>query len=182
MNHACRLGHIDPKRPPKQPTILNPSIGKEVQCRVRGWTWRNLVNLLDGRPLVATGSSATRSTAGEATRSTTRHATGHTTLGARTIEFHHDWVGHSLELLLLVLVLLSRRGLVLIEPSHDGGDFGIELLLVGRVELLIDARVVESVAQAVGVGLETVLRGDASSFLLVLFLILLSFRQLRNQS
>ena len=131
-----------------------------------------LVDLLNGGAVIVgsgtTGSrEATRSTAGEATRSTT----GRT---ASTVELHHDGVGNALELLLALLVLLTGRLLVLIEPADDLVDLGGESLLVGTLELLVDLGVGEGVAERVSVRLEAVLGRDTQALGFILLLELLS--------
>ena len=95
---------------------------------------RRLVNLLNGRTIVAAG--AARSASGH---TATGHATWHaTTLTTSSVELHHDGVGNALELLLLALVLVLGSGLVLVEPCDGRVDGLLERLLVTGVELLID--------------------------------------------
>jgi hypothetical protein len=139
-----------------------------------------LVNLLDGRAVIATlaggatGSASTR----EATRTAgTGHATGHTSTTLGAVELHHDGVGNSLELLLVLLVLLLGGGLAVIEPSNDLVDLGLEGLLVGSLNLLIDLGVLESAAERVGVRLEAVLGRDTGTLSLILLLVLLGISQ-----
>jgi hypothetical protein len=140
-----------------------------------------LVDLLDGGAIVVVAGTA-GSTTGEATRGATGHAAGHTTRHATrsttsTVELHHDGVGNTLKLLLVLLVLLAGSLLALVEPGDDLVDLGAESLLVSGVELLIDLGVAESVAQRVGVRLEAVLGGDTAGLGLILLLELLGFRK-----
>ena len=127
----------------------------------------HLVDLLDGGAVVGVGTGLTT---GEAAGGTAGHATGST---ASTVELHHDGVGNGLELLLVVLVLLTSGLLVLIEPSDDLVDLGLELLLVGSIKLLVDLGVSESVAERVGVRLKAVLGSDTLALSLILILELL---------
>ncbi|SPQ20609.1 c73ff6cb-8731-470e-9cf7-86bd75ccbeed [Thermothielavioides terrestris] len=118
---------------------------------------------------MAAASARTR----EAARSTAGHATGHAASTASAVELHHDRVGDSLELLLVLLILLAGGLLVLVEPVDDLVNLGAELGLVRLVELLIHLGVVERVAQRVGVRLQAVLGRDAAGLSLVLLLELL---------
>ena len=139
-----------------------------------------LVNLLNGRAIItALAASTTRATgAGEATRTaSTRHATGHTTTLTGTVELHHDGVGNTLKLLLVLLVLLLGGRLAVIEPSDDLVDLGLEGLLVGSLDLLIDLGVAQSAAERVGVRLEAVLGRDTGTLSLILLLVLLGISQ-----
>jgi hypothetical protein len=88
---------------------------------------------------------------GEATRGATGHATRHTASTASTVELHHDGVGNTLKLLLVLLVLLTSRLLILIEPVDNLVDLSLESLLVRGIKLLVNLRIAESVAQRVGV-------------------------------
>jgi len=134
-----------------------------------------LVDLLDGGAVVVVGATGT---AGEATGSTAGEAAGSTAGAARggtasTVELHHDGVGNALKLLLVLLVLLLGGLLVLIEPSDNLVNLGLESLLVRRVELLVDLGVAQGVAERVGVRLEAVLGRDTAGLGLVLLLELL---------
>lgn len=129
----------------------------------------NLVDLLDGGAVVATGAGCATGSTREAARSTT----GATGSAASTVELHHDGVGDTLQLLLLVLVLLTGGLLVLVEPVDDLVNLGLELVLVRSIKLLVDLGVGQGVAQRVGVRLQTVLGRDTASLSLVLVLELL---------
>ena len=128
----------------------------------------HLVDLLDGGAVVGVGAGLA---AGEAAGSSTGHATGGSTTS--TVELHHDGVGNSLELLLVVLVLLTSGLLVLVEPSDDLVDLGLELLLVGSIKLLVDLGVAEGVTERVGIRLKAVLGSDTLALSLILILELL---------
>lgn len=117
------------------------------------------------------GGTRATGTTGETARSTAGHATRGGT--ASTVEFHHDGVGNTLQLLLAILVLLLGSLLRLIEPSDDLVNLGLESLLVGGVKLLIDLGVGESVAQGVGIRLKAVLGSDTGTLSLILLLELL---------
>lgn len=145
--------------------------GRKKGTAQPGYGVRRLVDLLDGRTVIV-ASSATRGTAGEAT-STSGHTTGHATLATSTVELHHDGVGNSLKLLLLRLVLILSGLLAVVEPLDGLVDLGLELLLVASLELLIDLGVGEGVAERVGVGLKSVLGGDAGSLSFVFLLVFL---------
>jgi hypothetical protein len=132
-----------------------------------------LVDLLDSGAVVA--ASATRGTA--AGHTTTGHTTRHATLTTSSVELHHDGVGNALKLLLLRLVLVLGGGLVVVQPLDSLVDLGSELLLVAGIELLVDLRVAEGVAERVSVGLESVLSRDTRSLGLVLSLVLLGLGQ-----
>jgi hypothetical protein len=148
----------------------------EPEVRINPGLVDNLVDLLNGRTLIV-GSTRGATSTREATGSTTGHA-GHVTRGtASTVELHHDGVGNGLELLLVLLVLLTSSLLALIEPGDNLVDLGLQLLLVGSIELLIDLGVAESVAERVGVRLKAVLGSDTLALGLILVLELLSLGQ-----
>jgi hypothetical protein len=95
---------------------------------------RRLVDLLNGRAVIAAG--AARSASGHAAAG---HTARHTaTLTASSVELHHDGVGNALELLLLALVFVLGSGLVLVEPCNGRVDGLLERLLVTSVEFLVD--------------------------------------------
>ncbi len=71
---------------------------------------KQLVELLNGRAVIATGSSAT----GSGTGSTSGHATGST--ASSRVDLGHDGVNLLLDLLLLVLELVSGGSGVGVEP------------------------------------------------------------------
>ena len=118
-----------------------------------------LVDFLDAGTILATTRS---STAREATGSSTAGETARSTTST-SVELLHDGVGNTLELLLPLLVLLLGGFLRVIEPADDLVDGGLELGLVGSVELVSELLVGERVTEVVSVGLETVLGGDTSS-------------------
>lgn len=128
----------------------------------------DLVNLLNSGTVVTTGpgSSTPRSTAG--------HATGHTGATSSTVEFHHDGVGDALKLLLLLLVLLAGSSLALVEPGNGLVDFSLECFLVGSVELLVNLRIGEGVAERVSVRLEAVLGANSCRLKVIFLFVLLS--------
>lgn len=139
-----------------------------------------LVDLLDGRAIITTlAASATRtaSTGEAAGAASSGHATGHTATLTRAVELHHDGVGDSLELLLVLLVLLLRGGLAVVEPSNDLVDLSLEGLLVGSLDLLLDLGVAEGVAKRVGIRLEAVLGRDTGALSLILLLVLLGISE-----
>ena len=113
------------------------------------------------------------------TTSTTWHATWHSTWSTTlsSVELHHDWVGNSLELLLVLLVLLLGGLLGLIQPSDSLVNLGLELLLVGSIKLLVNLGIGEGVLERVGVGLKGVLGTNASGLSLILSLVLLGLGQ-----
>lgn len=140
----------------------------------------HLVNLLDGGAVIVAGTRAgaasTREAAG--TAGTAGEATGGTAGStASTVELHHDGVGDTLELLLVLLVLLAGSLLALVEPRDNLVNLSLESLLVGSIELLVDLGVGKSVAERVGVRLKAVLGSDAAALGLILLLELLSLGQ-----
>uniref|UniRef100_A0A7S3NEG7 NAD-specific glutamate dehydrogenase n=1 Tax=Aureoumbra lagunensis TaxID=44058 RepID=A0A7S3NEG7_9STRA len=143
----------------------------EVETDVIGVS-KNLVDLLDGGTIVTTSTGGRATGTREAARAT-GHAT-RSTLTTSSVELHHDGVGLALELLLVLLVLLTSSLLVVVEPLNDTVNLSSEGLLVGSLNLLLDLRVRESVAERVGVRLKTVLGSDTLALGLVLLLVLLS--------
>ncbi|PKS06781.1 hypothetical protein jhhlp_006855 [Lomentospora prolificans] len=139
----------------------------------------HLVDLLNGGAFIVTGttSGATGTREATGTARTTGHTTRHATSATGTVELHHDGVGDTFELLLALLVLLARSLLVVIEPGDNLVDLGLELLLVGGVELLVNLLVREGVAERVGIRLETVLGSNTASLCLILLLVLLGLRK-----
>ena len=131
-------------------------------------TNRRLIDLLHTGTLLARAArEATRCTTG--TTSATREAARSTASSA--VKFLHDGVGDGLELLLLPFVLLLRGLLRGIQPGDGLVDGSLELGLVGGVELVSELLVVHGIAEVVGVRLESVLGGDASSSSLILCLV-----------
>ena len=123
------------------------------------------------------GAGGATGSAGEATRGTTGHA-GHAAGSATsTVELHHNGVGNSLKLLLVLLILLASSLLALVEPCDDLVDLGAESLLVGGIELLVDLGVGEGVAERVRIRLKAVLGSDTAALSLILLLELLSVRE-----
>ncbi|KAL2282007.1 hypothetical protein FJTKL_11094 [Diaporthe vaccinii] len=150
------------------------NIDRALQIQGLASIWlliNNLVDLLDGGTVVATSAG---STAAGSTREAAGSTAGSARSTASTVELHHDGVGDTLQLLLLVLVLLTSGLLVLVEPVDDLVNLGLELLLVGSIELLVDLGVGQGVAQRVSVRLKAVLGRDTASLSLVLVLELLS--------
>jgi hypothetical protein len=137
----------------------------------------SLVNLLDGRTVVTTGTrSTTRAASTREATGAARHTTGHTaSTASATVELHHDGVGDTFKLLLLVLVLLLGGSLVLVEPADSLGDLALKSRLVRGVKLLLNLGVGDGVLERVGIRLEAVLGADTRSLSLILSLVLLGF-------
>merc|ERR1711948_49207 len=93
------------------------------------------VHLLDSR---ATGTSARRGT-------TTRHASfWHTSSTCSLVNFHHDWVYDSLQLLLLALELILLCQLVLVQPVQSLLHCTLNLLLVTTLEFVFQLLFIQS--------------------------------------
>merc|ERR1712093_117569 len=137
----------------------------------------NLVNLLNSWSIIVCSTSWSTST-WEATWSAW-HTTWHTSSSAIStlVELHHDWVGNSLKLLLVLLVLLLGSLLRLIQPGDGLVDLSLELLLLRSIKLLVNLSIRERVAEGVCVRLKTVLGADTSSLSLILSLVLLGLGQ-----
>jgi hypothetical protein len=90
---------------------------------------------------------------------------------------HHNWVGNTLQGLLLGLKFFLCGGLVVVEEGNGLVDGASEGLLVLSRQLLLSLGVGDGVAEGVGVRLEAVLGLDAASLSLVLVLVLLGVRK-----
>jgi hypothetical protein len=90
---------------------------------------------------------------------------------------HHNWVGNTLQGLLLGLKFFLCGGLVVVEEGNSLVDGASEGLLVLSRQLLLSLGVGDGVAEGVGVRLEAVLGLDAASLSLVLVLVLLGVRK-----
>ena len=125
-----------------------------------------LVNLLNGW-----ASATARST----THATTRHATfWHAAAPCGLVHLHHDGVHDALKLLLLGLELILLRELILVQPVQCLLHCGFDLLLVSRLELVLQLLLVEGVAHREAVVLQAVLGLDLLLVLLILSTELLS--------
>merc|ERR1719218_290836 len=152
-----------------------------------GEVWRKGVHLLQQATLVdllnlgalirsGIGSSAAGSGTWETTGHAAWHTTGHTTRSATSccrVNLLHDWVGDSLNFLLLGLVLLFLRLLVVVEPLDGLLDLVGQGLLVRLVDLSSKLLVVDGVLQGEAVVLQAVLGHDLGRVGLVLSLELL---------
>eukprot|EP00438_Fugacium_kawagutii_P036330 Skav220742 [mRNA] locus=scaffold2753:402066:402800:+ [translate_table: standard] len=125
-----------------------------------------LVNLLDGW-----ASTTARST----THATTRHATlWHPAAACSLVDLHHDGVHNALELLLLGLKLILLSKLILVQPVQCLLHCGFDLLLVTRLELVLQLLLIQGVAHSEAVVLQAVLGFDLLLVLLILCTELLS--------
>jgi len=90
-----------------------------------------------------------------------------------SVDLHHDWVGNSLKLLLLVLVLILGTLLVHVQPRDGLIDGSSELLLVVLVQLAGNLVILQGVTEVVRVRLKGVLGLDTLGSSLVVSLELL---------
>merc|ERR1719502_2389704 len=144
-----------------------------------GEVWRKGVHLLQQATLVDLlnlGALIRSGIGSSAAGSGTWHTTGHTTRSATSccrVNLLHDWVGDSLNFLLLGLVLLFLRLLVVVEPLDGLLDLVGQGLLVRLVDLSGKLLVVDGVLQGEAVVLQAVLGHDLGRVGLVLSLELL---------
>merc|ERR1739844_259474 len=107
---------------------------------------------------------------------TTRHASlWHSSTPSSLIDFHHDWVHDSLQLLLLPFKFILLSQLVFVEPVERLLDCSLDLLFVPSLELLLELLLLQCVAHGEAIVLQAVFGFDLRSVGLVLRTELLSF-------
>merc|ERR1712127_945102 len=120
----------------------------------------SLIHLLDGG---ATAPAATRCcTAGHATRGHVATAT------CGLVDFHHDRIHDSLQLLLLGLELVLLGELVLVQPIQSLLHGLLNLVLVIALELLLEFFLLQGVAHREAIVFQAILRLDLRTVRLVL--------------